>query len=113
MWRLPGLQRCGTTAVELPSALAGERQSRWVAAHDGRPRGGMPPLVVVLPAGALIPMPERGEVVELIEGELWVTREGDRADHVLETPGERYEVNGCGKVVLRALSDVRVKVWVG
>jgi hypothetical protein len=73
--------------------------------------GGIPPMVVVLPAGTLMRMPTGGEVVELVEGELWVTREGDGLDHVLRQGGERYEVDGCGRVVLQALSDVRMRVW--
>lgn len=57
-----------------------------------------------LDKGSLIDLkpPESGVRIEVQTGNLWVTQEGDQADHLLG-PGESYTVAGRTLVVVQAL----------
>lgn len=50
-----------------------------------------------------------GIEVRVASGEVWITRERDREDHVLTGP-DRFDSAWRGKLVLFALSPARVEV---
>ncbi len=54
-------------------------------------------------------MGHAGMRVEVLSGEVWVTREGDPLDHVLGA-GEVMESRKRGKLVVLALSPARLAV---
>lgn len=51
----------------------------------------------------------RGLTFTLQEGSVWLTREGDPADHVLSA-GETRHIHGRGRVVVQALEPARLRV---
>ena len=50
-----------------------------------------------------------GTVVVCLEGMVWLTEEGDAADHFLAC-GQRHRIAGDGVVVLEALHDAHLDV---
>ena len=52
---------------------------------------------------------QRGAQIEVLDGDLWVTQEGDRRDVVLHH-GERFEVERRGTTVLHALTPAEIRV---
>lgn len=49
-----------------------------------------------------LPATRRGIEIRCLEGMLWITQEGDQADHLIQK-GERFVVDRKGKVVLQGL----------
>ena len=70
-----------------------------------------PAAPIRLLAGGVMPVPRwvGGERIVCRAGTVWVTREGDGTDYVLNA-GEAFERPGRGRVVLQALSDATVEV---
>jgi hypothetical protein len=63
-----------------------------------------------LPPGALLGLRGRsGTVIRCLEGDCWLTREGDPRDHRLRT-GERFRVDGAGSVIVQALAESRLGI---
>jgi len=56
-----------------------------------------------------LPPGRAGVRVECISGTVWVTCEGDPADHVLEV-GEAFETDGVGRLAMMAFGPSRVLV---
>lgn len=56
--------------------------------------------------GALVDLkpPTEGVEVEVQNGKVWVTQEGDSLDHILG-PGESFQTSGAGLVIVQALDD--------
>lgn len=50
-----------------------------------------------------------GQSLDVLDGEVWITREGDSRDHVLSA-GQRFDIPGPGVVVATPLSDSAVLV---
>lgn len=48
-----------------------------------------------------------GMALECLAGGVWLTFDGDRADHFLQ-PGERFRVVSAGQAVIQALEDSEV-----
>lgn len=48
-----------------------------------------------------------GMALECLAGGVWLTFDGDRADHFLQ-PGERFRVKSAGQAVIQALEDSEV-----
>jgi hypothetical protein len=59
--------------------------------------------------GQLICIAQRGATVTCVAGYLWVTRDGDPHDHILE-PGKFYTLRGRGRVTVQALAESRFRV---
>lgn len=51
----------------------------------------------------------RGAVVACLEGVLWITQEGDGADHLLEA-GDEFAIDRAGLVVIEARRAARLTV---
>jgi hypothetical protein len=59
---------------------------------------------------ALYSLPDASELaVSCEEGAVWLTLDGDPRDFVLE-PGERFETEDHGRVLIYALADSRISV---
>ena len=50
-----------------------------------------------------------GELIEAIEGILWITQDADPRDVILE-PGQSFTVDRPGLTLVSALSDARLRV---
>ena len=55
----------------------------------------------------LVSIRERGVIATCVEGRIWLTRDGDRNEHVLEA-GESFTTADRNRVILQALSASRV-----
>ncbi len=53
-----------------------------------------------------------GMTLECLAGGVWVTFDGDRADHFLQ-PGERFHIATGGQAVIQALQDSEVALLAG
>jgi hypothetical protein len=63
-----------------------------------------------LPAGAVVALAgSRGLEVVCLDGECWLTREGDRRDYRLRA-GVSAPLDATGRLVLQALKTSRVRV---
>lgn len=63
-----------------------------------------------LPQGATLRIEEgRAHVIDVFEGQVWLTQDGDVRDLFLEA-GESFTVEGHGLTLLQALRDSRVLV---
>jgi hypothetical protein len=66
--------------------------------------------ILSLASGQVAALPSaQGRTIHCLVGSLWVTREGDAIDHVIEA-GRTWTVEGRGRVVLSALGDARCRV---
>lgn len=78
---------------------------------EGTSPAAVPAAPIRLLAGGVLPVPRwaGGGRVVCRAGTVWVTREGDGTDHVLNA-GETLEPAGRGRIVIQALSDATVEV---
>jgi hypothetical protein len=51
---------------------------------------------------------QRGGRLAALQGNLWITQQGDSEDFVLR-PGERFTITRPGKVVVQAMREARVR----
>jgi hypothetical protein len=66
--------------------------------------------ILALASGQVAVLPKaQGRSIHCLVGSLWVTREGDAIDHVIEA-GKIWRVEGRGKIVLSALGDSSCRV---
>lgn len=67
-----------------------------------------------LDAGAIVDLqpPTNGVWIEVQSGSLWVTQEGDPADHIVN-PDHSFKASGQGLIVLQALSCSKFRMPTG
>ena len=51
----------------------------------------------------------KGAVIQCLNGNLWITCEGDNNDHILHV-GNEYTVTDHGRIVVMAQSDARLSL---
>ncbi|MEO7115110.1 MAG: DUF2917 domain-containing protein [Caldimonas sp.] len=75
--------------------------TQTMAAADGRVAAGA---LQTLRSGHVVPLGSAGGRLEVLRGRVWLTREGDLADHLVET-GESFGVTANGRAVVETWDD--------
>jgi hypothetical protein len=79
--------------------------------HDTRSETGAPPVQLRLSPRTVMSLAgrRRGLTFRCHAGNLWLTRTGDPADHLL-APGDTRQVKGLGRIVLQSLTESVVSI---
>lgn len=64
-------------------------------------------LVIVLEPGDVLPL--AGDAVDVLEGRIWVTREGDGRDYIVQSGG-RLVLPGSRHAHVQAVGPARIRV---
>ena len=77
--------------------------------HEGMHGGSLPKVERSLAKNQLLALPAQDLTVLCLDGELWLTRDGDIEDYILG-PGQSFAARGGDKVAVQALRASRLRL---
>jgi hypothetical protein len=100
-----------TLVGQLFGAPAGEARARRRGSGLAGLRRARTPLLLQLPSGTAwsAAVGGRGVAVAVESGTVWITREGDPCDHVVESPSV-FASDRRGRLGVQALTSARVRI---